>query len=168
MIIAITGHRPNALYGYDLKHPCYTLIKSAIKEKLLELGCTELYTGMALGVDQLAALAVLELKDQGHGIKLHAAIPCQNHSCKWPKASRDLYDAILSKCDTVTLVTDAPYAPKLMQDRNAYMVNHADMVVAVYEEGKSGGTKNCVDYALRKNKKVWCIPPRAINCAKYL
>ncbi len=168
MIIAITGHRPNSLYGYNLNHPAYGPIKAAIKEKLVGLGCTELYTGMALGVDQLAALAVLELKDEGHDIRLHAAVPCRGHSSKWPQASRDLYDAILSKCDEVTLVTDAPYSPQLMQVRNVYMVNQADQVVAVYENGKAGGTKNCVDYALKRGKKVWCIPPRAVSSAAYL
>lgn len=168
MKIAITGHRPNALYGYDLNHPCYGLIRTAIKQALLENGCTDLYTGMALGTDQLAALAVIDLKSQGHDIKLHAAIPCQGHSSKWPQKSRDLYDAILSKCDTRTLVTDAPYTAKAMMDRNIWMVDHADMVVAVYEAGKPGGTKNCVDYALQRKKPVWCIPPRAIDCAKWL
>lgn len=168
MKIAITGHRPNALYGYDLKHPCYGLIWNAIRQVMLDNGCTDLYTGMALGTDQLAAMAVIDLKKAGHDIKLHAAIPCQGHSSKWPKASQELYDQILAQCDTRTLVTDAPYSPRAMQLRNIWMVDRADMVIAVYENGKAGGTKNCVDYALSKGKPVWCIPPRAIDCAKFL
>lgn len=168
MKIAITGHRPKALFGYDLNNPSYAKLRTAIKSALLQFGCTELYTGMALGVDQLAALAVIDLKSEGHDIKLHAAIPCQNHSCKWPQSSRSLYDAILSKCDTQVLVTDAPYSPKLMQDRNIYMVDRADMVVAVYEPGTPGGTKNCIDYAIKTGKKIWCIPPRAPERANFL
>lgn len=168
MKITITGHRPNALYGYDLMDPRYLIIRDRIREFLLANGCTDFYTGMALGIDQLGALEVIDLKSKGHDIKLHAAIPCQGHSSKWPQKSQDLYDAILSKCDTKTIVTDKPYSPYLMQMRNIWMVDQADQVLAVYDNRKPGGTKNCVDYALSKNKPVWRIHPFNPTSAGYM
>ena len=80
-------------------------------------------------------LAVLELKNEGYDIKLHCAIPCKNHSCKWIKESVDQYNYILSKADIVKLVSDEEYKPWLMQKRNEYMVDLADRVIASGEEG---------------------------------
>ena len=163
----VTGHRPADLFGYGLMDAKWLAVRSAIKKALLDNGVTELITGMALGVDQVAALAVLDLKDAGHAIKLHAAVPCRGHSYRWPEKSRMLYDAILSKCDQVALVSDQLYAPYLMQKRNEYMVDRSGLVIAVFK-GTPGGTKNCVDYAIRKNKKIWLIPPYAPETAHFM
>lgn len=163
----VTGHRPADLFGYNLMDARWLAVRGAIKRFLLDNHVTELITGMALGVDQVAALGVIDLKDAGHRILLHAAVPCRDHPSKWPKASQDLYNAILYKCDTVKLVSDEPYRPYLMQKRNEYMVDHSDIVIAVYK-GTPGGTKNCVDYAIKKDKKIWLIPPFLPDTAGYM
>ena len=113
---------------------------------------------MALGVDTVFALAVLELKDEGYGIKLHCAIPCKNHSCKWIKESVDQYNDILSKADIVKLVSDEEYKPCLMKKRNEYMVDLADKVIAVWDGTKSG-TANCVRYAEKVGKEIIKVNP---------
>ena len=82
MKIAVTGHRPNKLYGYNLSNERYQKMKTWMKDFLKTKNCRMAVSGMALGVDQLFALAVLELKDEGYDIKLHCAIPCKNHPCK--------------------------------------------------------------------------------------
>ena len=158
MIIAVTGHRPNKLYGYNLNNEKNLELKEKFKKILIDNKCTEAITGMALGVDTIFALAVLELKDEGYNIKLHCAIPCKNHSCKWIKESVDLYNKILAKADIVKLVTDETYKPYLMQIRNEYMVDLADKIIAVWN-GSSGGTANCVKYAQKKNKEIIRIIP---------
>lgn len=168
MKIAITGHRPKNIYGYDLNQPSYGLLRSAIRDALLKNDCTDFYTGMDVGIDQLAALAVLDLKTEGHDIKLHAAIPCRDYSAKWPKASQDLYDTILSECDTKKLVTDGPYSLRVWQDRYIWMVRQVDMMIAVYNPGRMGATRDHVEFAKSCGKAVWCIPPLAIDCARWL
>jgi len=157
-VIAVTGHRPNKLYGYDTDDERYISLKEQMKEFLIKKGCTKAVSGMALGVDQLFAEAVIELKESGYNIKLHCAIPCRNHPCKWPKKSQEHYQWILSKADEVVLVTDAVYSPWLMQVRNKFMVNMADEVLAIWD-GSEGGTGNCVKYANETNKKVTIINP---------
>ena len=158
MKISVTGHRPNKLYGYNLSATKWVDLKNQFKEILKHEQCTEAITGMALGVDTVFALAVLELKNEGFPIKLHCAIPCQNHSSKWFSESRKTYDAILQRADTVKIVTDAPYEPYLMQKRNEYMVDLADKTIAVWN-GTPGGTANCVRYAEQKNKNIIRIIP---------
>lgn len=158
MKICVTGHRPNKLYGYNLSDPRWQKLKKQFKQILKENNCDEAITGMALGVDTVFALAALELKDEGYGIKLHCAIPCKNHSCKWIKESVDQYNEILSKADIVNLVSDEEYKPWLMQKRNEYMVNLADKVIAVWD-GSSGGTANCVRYAKSIGREIIMIKP---------
>lgn len=108
---------------------------------------------MALGVDTVFALAVMELKDEGHNIRLHCAIPCKNHSSKWPYNSRIMYNNILHHADVVKLVSDQEYAPWVMQARNIYMVDLSDKIIAVWD-GSQSGTKNCIEYAENRKKEI--------------
>ena len=158
MKICVTGHRPNKMYGYDISNEKWNNLKENFKKILIENKCDEAITGMALGVDTVFALAVLELKEEGYDIKLHCAIPCKNHSCKWIDESVKLYNDILSKANTVHTVSDEEYKPWLMQKRNEYMVDLAEKVIAVWD-GSSGGTCNCVKYAEKKNKEIIRIKP---------
>ena len=158
MTICVTGHRPNKLYGYDLNDRRWQKLKSQFKEILKKKRCDEAISGMALGVDTIFALAVLELKDEGYDIKLHCAIPCKNQSYKWAKESVDLYHFILSKADVVKLVSDEEYKPYLMQRRNEYMVQRSDCIIAVWDGSKSG-TGNCVRYAEEQGREIVRIEP---------
>lgn len=100
MKIAVTGHRPNkmpAKYGYNINGYHWQQLKVVMKVILKEYGCDEAYTGMALGVDMVFALAVLELKDEGYDIKLHCAIPCRNQTNKWYGENVYIYNKILKK-----------------------------------------------------------------------
>lgn len=158
LVAAMTGHRPNKLYGYDLKAEKYMQLRMLFAAALEKFGASELWTGMALGADQTAALAVLDMKNRGKDIRLNAAIPFPGQESKWPETSKQLYNAILSKCDRKAIVTNGPYSPKAMQDRNIYMVDRADYVIAIYDES-GGGTGNCVDYARRHGVPVLKIDP---------
>jgi uncharacterized phage-like protein YoqJ len=45
-----------------------------------------------------------------------------------------------------------------MQDRNIWMVDHCDALIAVWD-GTSGGTANCVRYAQKVGKPIVFIDP---------
>lgn len=158
MRICITGHRPNKLYGYDLSDPKWVALEKQLKKLLIENNCTEAISGMALGVDTIFAIAALELRNKRYNIKLHCAIPCKNHSNRWNKKDRRLYNYILSKADAVKLVSKEEYKPYLMQKRNEYMVDNSNIVIAVWDGSKSG-TANCIEYAKSKHKKIIYIKP---------
>ena len=158
MKMCVTGHRPNKLYGYDLTDDRWIALKEDFKQILIENKCDEAITGMALGVDTIFAYAVLELKEDGHDIKLHCAVPCMNFSGKWNIYDRVKYRNIISLADTVKLVSDEEYKPYLMQKRNEYMVDHSDKVIAVWDGSKSG-TKNCINYAKKVGKDIIFVQP---------
>lgn len=161
MVIGVTGHRPSRMphsYGYDYNNKQWMELKNKFKKLLVEFSCTEAVTGMALGVDTVFALAVLELKEEGVDIKLHCAVPCLNHPNKWPEESKKTYAYILAKSDVIKIVTEEEYKPHLMQVRNEYIVDLSDIMIAVWDGSKSG-TGNCVEYALKQKKKVYRICP---------
>lgn len=159
MILGITGHRPSKLnWGYDMNSSDWMALRKYFMNYFTGHNITEVITGMALGVDTAAALAVLDLKDQGYDIKLHCAIPCQNQEAKWLSESKRLYKSILDRADLIILVTDAPYSPWLMQARNQYIVDMSDQMLAVWD-GSRGGTANCVDYAQKMRKPITVVQP---------
>lgn len=157
MIICVTGHRPDKLYGYDLTDPRWQDLKNIFKEKLIEMKCTNAISGMALGVDTIFALAVLELKKEGHPLQLHCALPCPEQCKKWNHVDIVRYREILMEAKTVKVVADH-YEADVMQKRNEYMVDHSDIVLAVWN-GKKSGTENCIKYAEKMGKKVEYIEP---------
>lgn len=161
MKIMITGHRPSSLsndYGYDYHSGKWKYTIQIFKELLIRYKATEAITGMALGADTAFAIAVLELKKSGYDLKLHCAIPCLNHSSKWPEKSRELYHSILRQADLVQVVSEESYQPRLMQIRNEYMVDHSDLLIAFWN-GEKGGTKNCIDYAKKQFRPMIWIEP---------
>lgn len=159
MSVCFTGHRPNKLKGYNPKDNSQLLWElSATVENLIVEGHKQFITGMALGIDTWAARIVLKLKEKYPHIKLIAAIPCKDHCNRWPKQSQDEWHDIVAQCNEVIYVSDQGYTLWCMQDRNEWMVNHAGVVVAVWD-GSPGGTGNCVKYAREKQRFIIQIDP---------
>lgn len=155
MIIAVTGHRPDKLGNeWDLTGPYSNKIRLALRRILTNMKPTKIISGMALGVDTIWALLGLEM-----GIELIAAIPCKNHSIKWSDSTKKIYDDILGHSLTTTnYISEETYNDKCMQDRNVWMVNNCDMLVAVWDKS-TGGTGNCVKYANSVKKMIIEINP---------
>ena len=108
MKTAVTGHRPNKLgWSYDYNESHWTKLKEIFKNELIRLQTTDAYCGMALGVDTVFALAVIELKQAGHAIKLHACIPCNNQCNKWAEQSKQLYYQLLTNSDEIIGMSEA-------------------------------------------------------------
>lgn len=165
--LAVTGHRPNKissdLYNVnsDLSKKYIGFFKSYITNLSTELGDTvtiNCISGVALGIDTLFAIAAIQLRDSGLPITLTTAIPCSNHSSKWRGESVRVYNKILSLADKLTMVSNEPYNSQCMQQRNIYMVDQCDRLLAVWD-GTPGGTGNCVRYAESVNKQIDRVIP---------
>lgn len=169
MKIAFTGHRPNKLgYDYDLTSYLVLAIKAKIIDILQYKGVIfydipfahndmTLIIGMALGIDTLVAKIAIE-----YNIPFIAAIPCIGQESKWPKKSQDIYHNILSnKLCTKVLLSNKPYDSTCMQNRNEWMVLKSDLLIAVWDKS-SGGTANCVKYAIEQKKEIIYINPKEI------
>jgi uncharacterized phage-like protein YoqJ len=152
MKIAITGHRPSKLRNdYDLKSDYVLRIKREIVNILSEndLDKMILISGMALGIDQLFTEIAIE-----NNIPFKAYIPCLGQASVWTEKTREKWKNMLEQAEEVVNTSGKiNYEPHMMQMRNERMVNDCDMIIAVWD-GTSGGTKNCIDYAVKKNKRI--------------
>ena len=128
-----------------------------ISELITDYNVSHFISGMALGVDTWAAEAVLSLKQEFPHITLESALPCETQAVKWNLESRERYYYILARCDKETMLQKR-YTSSCMQDRNKYMVDKSDYVIAVWN-GRGSGTGSTVKYALSKGKTVICIDP---------
>lgn len=153
MVVAFTGHRPSKLGGYDYNSPINLNIREYISNIIQEVKASKVISGMALGVDQFAADSAQDL-----GIPWVAAIPFKGQETAWPASSQKLYHDLLETAEEKVIVCEGKYAPHKMQIRNEWMVDRADIVVAIWD-GSKGGTANCVAYAKSKNKRLIVTAP---------
>lgn len=104
---------------------------------------------MALGTDTVFANAVMDLKKEGKDIRLVSVLPCANQDKKWSQKDQKRYQEILQAADEVIRLSEEEYCPELMRIRNRWLVDHADMLIAVWD-GSNSGTSNCIRYAVPK------------------
>lgn len=161
--LCFTGHRPNKLGGYSGERA--ETIQSGIFEALVTAitnavtsGFDTFISGGALGVDQIAAEAVLYVKEKHPDIKLIIARPFPSQSCKWPEYRQEGFKNMCNTADEVIDVSSDPFTPQKMQLRNEWMVDKSSAVIAVYNGGY-GGTDNCIKYAQKKFKPILMINP---------
>ena len=164
--LAVTGHRPNKLYGYNRNNLRYDALYRIMKDEIIEVYNTdnemECITGMALGADTIFAMAVLELKSLGYNIRLVCAIPFKGQENRWKPQDINVYNYILKHSDEVVYVSTGGYAVYKLQKRNKYIIDRLsgpnDKLIAVWD-GSHSGTGNCIEYAKSKNIKINYINP---------
>lgn len=162
MKLALTGHRPDKLGGeYDLKGPVSEILFQKLQKIVDKYKPTEIISGMALGADTIWALVALENK-----IPLTAAIPFEGQEKGWPQRSKNLYELVLSNpLTTKVYVCDPGYSVFKMMERNKWMVDNCDKLIAVWD-GSAGGTGNCVKYAKKVDREIIRIFPPGMNMKK--
>jgi len=116
---------------------------------------------MALGIDQICAEVVLELKARHPEITLECAFPCETQAVRWSESQRERYYRIAEQCDKETMLQHH-YDKDCMQKRNRYMVDSSDIIIAVWN-GKPSGTGNTIRYAQEQEKTVIVIDPQTLE-----
>ena len=153
---AFTGHRPKFLpWTYNENLISCMIFKKDLKNIIIteiKNGCNHFICGGAIGIDMICAEIIIQLKQKYKNVILEIAIPCSNQNEKWNKILKKRYINILDKCDIKTILCDK-YEPDCMAKRNIYMVDKSQKVLAAFI-GKPSGTKNTIDYARSKNKKI--------------
>lgn len=157
---AFTGKRPQNLpWKFNEEDERCKLIKEKTKieiENAVKKGYKNFITGMALGFDTYVAEILLELKQQ-YELKLICVIPCKTQDTLWSQKDKKRYHDILSKADYIHCISET-YTSWCMQKRNEYMVDNSSLLIALFD-GKSGGTKNTIDYATNNGVETIVINP---------
>lgn len=168
-VCAFTGHRPERfVFGYQEDHPDCVRLKGAIATAIGELvhaGVTTFISGMAQGVDLWAAREVLRRRRQQPQLRLIAALPCADQAAKWPEPLRQEYEEILVFSDE-RVCLHGRYTPHCMMERNRWMVDHAGVLLAVYDGVSGGGTAATVRYAQGKRREIWLLDPVSLRLAR--
>jgi uncharacterized phage-like protein YoqJ len=163
VIAAITGHRPKDL-------PDLNWVESALTDAYAELKADHVIQGMAAGVDLIAAKAAYK-----SGIPYTCAKPWANHkgrmagSAGFTDSWNTYYDNALRYAAKIVDVnpTNSYPGPWIYQERNEWMVNHADILIAVWTGKKKGGTYNCVKYAMKAGVEIYHLDPTAQTSGWY-
>lgn len=163
--LSFTGHRPDKLGGFSGEKA--KLIQdnlfghlARVVMRAVDRGFDTFISGGALGLDQIAAEAVINRKRNpvyAH-IKLVIAKPFPSQHIKWPQHAVDNYNRICDQADEVFVISGDPYSREKMQKRNEWMVDHSAACCAVWNGGNSG-TGNCVKYARSIFKPVLIVNP---------
>ena len=125
-----TGHRD---LGDDFsKH----LLKKTV-EALIKSGVTTFYNGMAIGFDLISAETVLSLRKKYPQVKLIACVPCYGQEKYFSDADKKRYVKILKKADETVVLSDH-YYQGCMQNRDKYMVERADVMIAYCTKATGG------------------------------
>lgn len=144
-----TGHRPEKLRRSEKE------VRADLEYEIRKAVCDGLnvfISGMARGTDIAAAEIVLQLREEGYPVRLICASPYPGFENNWSRAWRTRYEAVIAKSDLVRYIRPQ-YSKGCFQIRNEWLVNHSARVIAVFN-GQPSGTKNTIDYALRKGIPV--------------
>jgi uncharacterized phage-like protein YoqJ len=156
-----SGYRPEKLpWGQNedddrclrLKEKLYDIISAVYASGIRHFIC-----GMALGSDMYFCEAVLQFREDHGDVTLEAAMPCEDQASKWTESQRSRYFRLIQQCDKETFVS-RKYTPDCMMRRNMYMVDHASVLIAVYD-GRFGGTMHTVGYAEMNGLEIIQIKP---------
>lgn len=179
--IAITGHRPDLLGGYNWNttknKKIMAALEDAIEKQIVENDYKRFICGGALGTDQMAFHILTQLKEyKYHDLELIVAVPFKDQPKPWNEKDRLLYYMQLDYADQVVYVDELPeyqlknasvgvFNIRKYLNRNNYMVDNSDLVIAVLkgENKKSTGTSKCLEYAVRLQKPIIIINPNLIK-----
>lgn len=161
--IALTGHRPTKLGGYDITTPPYLQLQKDLEQYIAfqlsqynEVWC---HSGLALGADTIWSKAILKMKEQyPNRVFFHAEVPTTSQSSPWFNADDiNFWQYQVDNADRITIY-DAQFhkkpkeekdrlVSKVLNDRNMGMVDACDVLLGLYDGQSKGGTRNALDYA---------------------
>lgn len=172
--IALTGHRPEKLGGYNLNTPGYIKLQhdleTIIEEKLKVHPVIWCHSGLALGADTCWSKAILNMRAKYQGrVLFHVHVPMWSQKDVWPNQNDiAFWQTQVNNADRLTVYdwqfqarpahTKKDASRQALHDRNIGMVNQCDMLLAVYDGVSHGGTKGTIDYASSVNKEIMYMP----------
>jgi hypothetical protein len=153
--IAVAGHRLSSFNDRTSR-----FAREELSRVFTRLGADHdakrLNTNLGAGTGLWAANIADEL-----GYSLHAYLPFLDEPtrCSYPSAVRGAYQRLLAKCETEAVYTTLPEpgdrqaTSRAMLDgydlADEAMVAHADVLVAVWEHRRNGGTAHALSCAVR-------------------
>ncbi|HVF15160.1 MAG TPA: ribonuclease H [Acidimicrobiales bacterium] len=162
-LVAVTGHRPPALGGYD-DNPVAARVRNQLAEILAAKRQLQpdlvVLTGLGLGAEQLAAEAAVAA-----GVGFVAVLPYPDPDAVWPSEAKQRFRQLLEAAMSTIVVQDKKPATKALagaalRRRDTWIARHAAEAVVVWdgEDDAVGRAVRALQDALGGDD-VWVIPP---------
>ncbi len=146
--VCFTGHRSIP----DERALMIPRVLKMLISGLIAMGAKSFRVGGAIGFDTMAALSVIEAKENNPHITLDLILPCRDQANGWNENNTRAYNYILSCADSISYVCDT-YKKGCMHERNRRLVDGSDMVIA-YLERTNGGSAFTYHYAEEKGLEI--------------
>ena len=104
------------------------------------------------------AQIVLDLRRKNPALNLHCALPCEGQADRWSDSARKRYHVIVARADFEDYVRRKSNDGSMLA-RNRRLVDQAEILLAVYNGGRRGGTAATVRYARKAGRKFITIAP---------
>ena len=124
-----TGHRPEKLTMPEQQMA--VLLEAEIK-RAIDRQFTTFISGMAKGVDIVAAEIVLRLREQDPRLKLISALPHPGFGLHWGGGWTERFQRVLAGADLTRCVSPG-FSYASYQTRNEWMCRHSGLVIAVFK-----------------------------------
>lgn len=165
-VVAVTGQRPQHLHPREQAYIEAELPR--VIHRLAEQGVGVLCSGMALGVDQWAALAAL---DEGMELEAHLPFPAEEQGKFWSGTDRAVHSALIKRASVVKFYGDGRERFDLIpayHRRNQGLVDRVmaaprGLFVAATNGKGSGGTWDCLHRIAATDRSTVLIHARAVT-----
>ena len=160
--IAIVGHRPPELGGYD-ENPTTKLVRRQLTEileaKAQMFETVRVLSGLQLGTETLAVEAAIAA-----GVEFVAVLAFPDPAARWPKPSQARFDELLDQAaDVVVVETKLPKtaaeAGKAFGKRDRWLQDNADEAVVVFDGKHSGVASQVRSFEKALGEEVWVLDP---------
>ncbi|MEA2686794.1 MAG: ribonuclease [Actinomycetota bacterium] len=163
-LVAITGHRPPELGGYEPDNP----VAAGVRAKLTEILAAKrelhpdlvVVTGLGLGAEQLAAEAAIAA-----ATPFVAVLPYPDADAMWPAEAKATFRRLLDQAQTTIVVqpkkpTTKQLAGAALRRRDGWIARHASEAIVVWDgdDPAVGRAVRALQDALGEDE-VWIIPP---------
>ena len=165
--IGVTGHRNLHGNEHDIIHGIKYIVFHLLEENIQEANLSvNTISGMALGADLLFVKAMVDArryyKEHHVPFSITAAIPFKGQCDRWNNACRHLWSELLDQCDDKIVLSNV-YYPGCYKERNQYIVDHSDVLIAVWNGDYHSGTGQTVRMAKGQGRPVIVLDPGTLR-----
>ncbi len=127
-----------------------------------ERGCRVFYTGGAVGFDTMAARAVLSFRLTHTDVRMVLILPCPEQADAFGERDHAAYAFLLRQADEVQYISES-YTRDCMKQRNAALVQVADILIAYAGHQRSGSSQTVRMAAKRPHVQIFNLYPEAVR-----
>lgn len=145
-----TGHRNLGGFGPSVMQQW---VKREVGKFFQRVRPMEVFIGMALGADLIAAEECVRLK-----IPFIAVLPYIGQERAWGAAQQNWYQSVLKHARGTMVVSAGGHTNAKLHRRNHVIVDRCEKLLAVWD-GREGGTAQCIDYAQENERDITVLDP---------